>query len=101
MQKIMLFKSILVIGFKTFNMKNILIPVIICLCGLLPSIVNAQKDSLPDPEFLNQIYQYDKVNKKLVELEKNNVEMKAKMKVIGGGMPVYSIGGSKSDARIN
>ena len=58
-------------------------------------------DTIPEPEFINFIYQFDKTNNKLVDLEKANVEMKMKMKVVGGSSPSYAIDGSKSPVRLN
>lgn len=58
-------------------------------------------DTIPEPEFINFIYQFDKSNNKLVDLEKANVEMKMKMKVMGGGGQSYSIDGGKSPVRLN
>ena len=97
----MCFKSMQVTVFKTLNMKNIVFLILICLTCRQQSFANGQKDSIPEPEFMNQVYQYDKINKKLVELEKVNAEMKSKIKLMGGGAVVYSMEGSKSDTRIN
>jgi len=82
-------------------MKNILFLIIIFLVSNRQSFAFGQKDSIPEPEFMNQVYQYDKINKKLVNLEKVNAEMKSKIKLMGGGTVVYSIDGSRSEARIN
>jgi len=82
-------------------MKNILLVILICVAASQQSFANEYKDSIPEPEFVNQVYQYDKINKKLVELETVKAEMKSKMKIIGGGSVVYSMEGSKSDIRIN
>jgi hypothetical protein len=82
-------------------MKNILFLMLIFLFSNRQSFAQGQKDSIPEPEFMNQVYQYDKINKKLVELEKVNAEMKSKIKLMGGGSVVYSIDGSRSEARIN
>jgi hypothetical protein len=81
-------------------MKNVLFLLLIFLVGN-QSFANVQKDSIPEPEYMNQVYQYDKINKKLVSLEKANAEMKTKIKLMGGGAMVYSIEGAKSEARIN
>ena len=87
--------------FKLLNMKSILSLLLLCLISSQQSFAREQKDSLPEPEFMNQVYQYDKVNKKLVELESVKAEMKSKIKIMGGGSVVYSMEGSKSEARIN
>jgi hypothetical protein len=61
------------------------------------------KDSIPDPEFINQVYHYNKQEKKLSPLEKTESEMKSKVKVMGvGGMKqLYTIDGSRSDIRLS
>ncbi|MGZ5190843.1 MAG: hypothetical protein ACXWCZ_07455 [Flavisolibacter sp.] len=66
-----------------------------------PLFANESRDTIPEPEFINFIYQFDKTNNKLVDLEKANIEMKMKTKVMGGGSPSYSIDGSKSTVRLN
>jgi len=58
-------------------------------------------DTIPIPEFVNEVYYYDKANTILIPLEKANAEMKNKMKLIGGGSAAYAIGGDKSATRIN
>ena len=58
-------------------------------------------DTIPQPEFINYVYHFDKKNNKLVDLEKANVEMKLKMKIVGGGSQSYSIDGSKSSMRLS
>jgi hypothetical protein len=82
-------------------MKNILFLILIFLVGSWQSFAQGQKDSIPEPEFMNQVYQYDKINKRLIELEKVNAEMKSKIKVMGGGTVVYQIEGGRSSVRIN
>ena len=74
------------------------------LCGFI--MVNTMFgsesiDTIPEPEFINFIYQFDKTNNKLVDLEKTSAEMKMKMKVMGGGNQSYSIDGGKSPVRLN
>jgi len=81
-------------------MKKNLFLILICFSSQ-QLFAHEQKDSIPEPEFMNQVYQYDKINKKLVELERTNAEMKSKIKIMGGGSVVYSLDGSKSEARIN
>jgi len=72
-----------------------------CLILVNTLFANQSVDTIPEPEFINFIYQFDKSNNKLVDLEKANVEMKMKMKVIGGGSQSYAIDGSKSPVRLN
>ena len=80
-------------------MRKIMLSIICCMFG---SIVLANvRDTLPEPEFVNEVYYYDKANTKLIPLEKAKAEMKAKMKIMGGGSPAYAIGGVRSGTRIN
>ena len=78
-------------------MKKILISVLTSFvsCMLFAKTV----DTIPEPEFMNEIYYYDKVNIKLTPLEKSKAEMKAKMKLMGGST-AYAISGEKSPTRI-
>ena len=66
-----------------------------CIIGVARTI-----DTIPEPEFMNEVYYHDKINAKLIPLEKMSVEMKSKMKLIGGGSSVYSMDGARSATRI-
>jgi hypothetical protein len=72
-------------------------------CFILGKTVLASEtfDTIPEPEFINFVYHFDKTNNTLVDLEKANVEMKMKVKVIGGGSQTYTINGGKSPVRLN
>jgi hypothetical protein len=98
MLKITWSNFIWVIVFKTRNMKKNLLSVIaymIVITGFAQT-----NDSIPNPEFTNEVYYYDKTNTKLIPLEKTNAEYKARMKIIGGGSAAYAIGGERSATRL-
>ena len=57
-------------------------------------------DTIPEPEFVNEIYFFDRTNNNLIPLEKAKAEMKAKIKIMGGGSPALAIGGVRSGTRI-
>ena len=87
--------------YSAFRYKSKILMLSIFIC-LISSLAFAKTlDSIPEPEFVNEVYYYDKANLKLLPLEKANAEMKAKMKLIGGASPAYTIGGDKSFIRIN
>lgn len=95
----MSFNFSLGIAFKLLIMKKVILSVFSCLIGTMLFAKTA--DTIPIPEFVNEVYYYDKANTILVPLEKTSAEMKAKMKLIGGGSAAYAIGGDKSATRIN
>src|SRR4030095_6185584 len=99
MSKIMLFNFSLGIAFKLLSMKKIILSVLSCLIGIV--LFAKTVDTIPIPEFVNEVYYYDKANTVLIPLEKASAEMKAKMKLIGGGSAAYAISGDKSATRIN
>ncbi len=70
------------------------------LWACLPVFASNSTDSIPEPEYINQVYHYDKNQQKLFELEKSTAEMKAKIKLVGGGMPAYTFEGAQSSTRI-
>jgi len=80
-------------------MKKIILSIFSSLIGTM--LFAKTVDTIPIPEFVNEVYYYDKANTILTPLEKANAEMKAKMKLIGGGSAAYAIGGDKSATRIN
>jgi hypothetical protein len=93
----MSFNSTWGIAFKKINMKKILLSVLTSFisCMLFAKTV----DTIPEPEFMNEIYYYDKATVKLTPLEKAKAEMKTKMKIMGGST-AYAINGEKSPTRI-
>lgn len=70
-----------------------------CLIGAM--VFAKTIDSIPEPEFMNEVYYYDKANIKLIPLEKAVAEIKSKMRIISGGSSAYAISGEKSDTRIS
>ena len=77
-------------------MKNIILTVFLSAGTFL---LNAQiaTDSIPDPEFMNQVFAVGK-DHKLINLEKKEAEIVTKTKVggIGGSKQFYEIDGEKS-----
>jgi len=80
-------------------MRKVMLSILGCLVGAM--VFAKTVDSIPEPEFMNEVYYYDKSNIKLIPLEKTVAEIKSKMKIIGGGSSAYAIGGEKSATRIN
>jgi hypothetical protein len=95
----MLFNFSLVIDFKLLGMKKIIVSIFSCLIGTI--LFAKTMDTIPVPEFVNEVYYYDKTNTILIPLEKTSAEMKTKMKIMGGGSAAYAIDGDKSTTRIN
>lgn len=89
-----------VFKFKSMYKKQAML--IACTMSLLQVFGNATKDSIPNPEYMNQVYHFDKVNQKLVDLEKVNSELKMKMKMLGmgGGSQAYEVDGNRSSLRL-
>lgn len=79
-------------------MKKIVLLIFGCLIATLGFTQTV--NSIPEPEFVNEVYYYDKVNTKLLPLEKAKAEMKTKMKLTGGGSAAYAIDGEKSFIRL-
>jgi hypothetical protein len=96
MQKIMLFRFLPVTGFNTFFMKIILLTVFLVVGTLLMNAQNAT-DSIPEPEFMNQVFAWGK-DKKLISLEKKDAEYVSKTKAagFGGSKQMYQMDGDKS-----
>lgn len=67
-------------------------------------LVNAQNtaDSIPEPEFVNQVYALGK-DHKLISLEKQDAEYVSKMKVagFGGSKQMYQMDGARSNVSIS
>jgi hypothetical protein len=80
-------------------MKKVMFSILGCLFGAIAFAKTV--DSIPEPEFANEVYYYDKSSIKLIPLEKAFAEIKSKMRIIGGGSSAYTIGGEKSATRIN
>jgi hypothetical protein len=80
-------------------MRKVMLSILGCLIGAM--VFAKTVDSIPEPEFMNQVYYYDKSNIRLIPLENAVAEIKSKMKIIGGGSSAYAIGGEKSATRIN
>ncbi len=80
-------------------MKKIMLSIFCCLIGTV--LFAKTMDTIPVPEFVNEVYYYDKASTILVPLEKTSAEMKSKMKLIGGGSVAYVIDGDKSANRIS
>src|SRR5688572_18897132 len=96
MLKIMLFRFLPATGFKTFFMRNILLAVFLVVGTL---VLNAQNtsDSIPEPEFMNQVFAWGK-DKKLISLEKKDAEYVSKTKAagFGGSKQMYQMVGDRS-----
>jgi hypothetical protein len=80
-------------------MRKVMFSILGCLIGAM--VFAKTVDSIPEPEFMNEVYYYDKSNIKLIPLEKAVAEIKSKMRIVGGGSSAYAIGGEKSVTRIN
>lgn len=87
--------------FKKIHMYKRYVLLIVFAVSLLRVFGNSKIDSIPDPEFINQVYHIDKINQKLIDLEKANSEMKMKMKMLGmgGGSQAYEMDGNHSPVR--
>ena len=79
-------------------MRKVMLSILGCLIGAM--VFAKTVDSIPEPEFTNEVYYYDKANIKLIPLEKTSAEIKSKMRIIGGGSTAYAIGGERSAMRI-
>ena len=80
-------------------MRKVMLSILGCLLGVM--VFAKTVDSIPEPEFMNQVYYYDKSNIRLIPLETAVAEIKSKMRIMGGGSSAYAIGGEKSATRIN
>ena len=92
----MLYRFLPVTGFKTFFMRNIILTVFLAAGTLLLKAQNAA-DSIPEPEFMNQVFALGKEHK-LISLEKTDAEYVSKTKVagFGGSKQMYQVDGGKS-----
>ena len=77
-------------------MKHIILSVFLAAGTLLLNAQNTS-DSIPEPEFMNQVFALGK-DHKLIDLEKKDAEIvtKNKMGGIGGAKQMYEIDGDKS-----
>jgi hypothetical protein len=76
-------------------MKRIFLLGVLTMAG---AVLVAQDASVPDPEFINQVYFLDK-DHKLQDLEKTQAELKTKSG-IAGGKQLYIINGAKSSVTV-
>jgi hypothetical protein len=82
-------------------MRNIILTVFLAAGTLLLNAQNAV-DSIPDPEFMNQVFAWGK-DHKLTSLEKKDAEYVSKTKAagFGGSKQMYQMDGGKSTVTVS
>ena len=82
-------------------MKNIILTVFLVAGTLLLNAQNAA-DSIPEPEFMNQVFAWGKEHK-LIGLEKTDAEYVSKTKAagFGGSKQMYQVNGGKSTVTLS
>lgn len=84
-------------------MKRLFVFYFICMFATSTSLAQNSKQAYPEPEFLKEIYAFNKETNSLVRLEKEESKMETKVRFagFGGGETGYNIEGEKSRVRFS
>src|SRR5580765_1114967 len=82
-------------------MKRVFVFYLTCLFSATAGLAQNSKPVYPEPEFMKEIYAFNKETNSLVRLEKEESKMETKVRFagFGGGETGYNIEGEKSRVR--